>query len=114
MRINVESSDDHAGIEHPDSPESQVSEQEQSEINSETRETNSSTIVPEQDAASTNSRPATPKGRKEPAPQGPKPETKNLAGRLNNLVSGDMSNLQGGQSLIFLCTSPSLQTNGKC
>ncbi|KAK7694257.1 hypothetical protein QCA50_001437 [Cerrena zonata] len=101
MRVHVESKE-HTEADTRATVDPQVSEQEQSEVGSETGESSSSTAVPEQDHSPTTSGSATPKNKKESATSDTKPDTNNIAGRLNNLISGDMSSLQGGQAFVFI------------
>ena len=96
MRIHVESKD-HVKEEIPEI----VISRERSEASSENEQSISATAAG-QDEVSTNSGTTTPKSKKESDREDVKPDTKNIAGRLNNLVSSDMANLHGGQGLMLI------------
>ena len=95
MRIHVESKD-HVKEEIPEI----VISRERSEASSENEQSTSATAG--QDDVSTNSGTTTPKSKKESDREDVKPDTKNIAGRLNNLVSSDMANLHGDQGLMLI------------
>ena len=95
MRVHVVSKD-HVKEEIPEI----VISRERSEASSENEQSTSATAG--QDDVSTNSGTTTPKSKKESDREDVKPDTKNIAGRLNNLVSSDMANLHGGQGLMLI------------
>ena len=96
MRIHVESKD-HVKEEIPEI----VISRDRSEASSENEQSIPATATG-QDDVSTNSGTTTPKSKKESDREDIKPDTKNIAGRLNNLVSSDMANLHGGQGLMLI------------
>ena len=89
---------------HVDSKEKapiSVSPEVSSETSTVAEETSSDNAATQEDSASTTSEATTPKDKK-PPPEAAKPDSKNLSGKLNNLISSDMASLQGGQSLMML------------
>ena len=95
MRIHVESKD-HVKEEIPEL----VISRERSEASSENAQSTSGTAG--QDDVSNDSGTTTPRSKKEPDREDVKPDTKNIAGRLKNLVCSDMANLHGGQGLMLI------------